>query len=112
MMPGQYDFEIYRGDDWSEDFKISQPGLTTPQNLTGWTGSAQVKADATASSADATMTVAFASDRSTGIITLGLVADSLPVGAFKYDVQLVNAASKKQTYIYGTITVRQDVTRP
>jgi hypothetical protein len=113
MMPGVYDFEVYRGDDWSEDFKIFQPGSDTlAQNLTGYTASAQIKALAEDVAAVATMTVTFAGDRSTGIINLAIAAEDLDVGAYVYDVQLTNAASKKQTYIRGAITVRQDVTRP
>jgi hypothetical protein len=113
MMPGRYDFEIYRGDDWSEDFKIYQPGSSTlAMDLTGFTASAAVKDDPTKTPVDATMTITFASPRSTGIITAAIASDALIVGTFFYDIQLTNASSKKQTYIYGTIMVRQDVTRP
>lgn len=118
MMPAQYDFELYRGDDWSQDFLINQPraALTdpaTPMNLTGFTASAQIRQDkASVGSADATMTITFASDRTTGIITASIASDAVSVGTFFYDIQLTNAGGKKQTYIYGTITVRQDVTRP
>lgn len=113
MMPGVYDFEVYRGDDWSEDFKIFQPGSdVNAQDLTGFTASAQIKALAEDVAVIATMTVTFSTPRSTGIINLAIAADDLDVGGYVYDVQLTNAANKKQTYIRGAITVRQDVTRP
>ena len=117
MMPGEYSFEIYRGDDWSEDFLVNQPrALETdpkvPMDLTGFTGSAQVKYTGADTSPQATMTLTFVAPRINGIFNLALAGDTLLVGEYVYDVQLTNSGGKKQTYIYGTIKVRQDVTRP
>lgn len=117
MMPTEYSFEIYRGDDWSEDFLINQPRAqltdpAVPMDFTGFTAAAQVKATATDVIEEALMTITFAANRLTGIFTAELAADAIDVGTHVYDIQLTNAAGKKQTYIYGTITVRQDVTRP
>jgi hypothetical protein len=109
--PAAYPIVFTSGDDWAEDFKIFQPGSTTAvQDLTGWTGRAQVKATAVDTAVVTTMTITFATDRTTGILTLSIAAGALTVGNYVYDVEFTRGG-KIRTYISGTITVAQDVTR-
>lgn len=118
MMPGIANFDLYRGDDFAQDFLINDPVADpdvdplVPMNLTGFTASAQIKLNAVDASAEATMTITFATPRTLGVITAEVAADDLDVGEWVYDIQFVNGAGKKKTYIRGTITVYQDVTRP
>ncbi|OUX54452.1 MAG: hypothetical protein CBE47_01060 [Pelagibacteraceae bacterium TMED287] len=83
-------------------------------NLTGYTAVAQIRKTYLSSSATS-MTVAFATDRSTGQITLSLTATqtgALKAGRYVYDLAITTSDSATTTrVIEGVATVNPSVSR-
>jgi hypothetical protein len=83
-------------------------------DLTGFTGASQVRKSYSSSSASATFTVSFASDRSTGQVTLSLTPTqtaALEEGRYVYDVEVTSSDSTVTRVLQGTVTVSPNATR-
>jgi hypothetical protein len=83
-------------------------------DLTGYTGASQVRKSYSSSSASATFTVSFASDRSTGQVTLTLTPTqtaALEEGRYVYDVEVTSSDSTVTRVLQGTVTVSPNATR-
>jgi hypothetical protein len=84
-------------------------------DLTGYTGASQIRKSYSSSSASATFTVSFASDRTTGELTLSLTAAqtaSLDEGRYVYDVEVTKTSDSSVTrVIQGIVTVSPNVTK-
>jgi hypothetical protein len=124
MKPATQDLYIYRGDFFEFFFRVRTRvfDLGTSKwiagdyrDLTGWTGTAQVRATADAS----TILGSFLATVVDQTVTLGGVyvtmeagdTASLPVGTAKWDCQLIDVAGKPRTYLAGDVVIAGDVTR-
>lgn len=121
-LPAIYNLEIYQGDDYSQEFRLS----TTDDNgtfvdymdLTGSTGSAQIRATAQATGSPiTTFVVTIDPDQvgNKGKFTISLthaVAAALPVTTTAvWDLQFVDALAVTRTYLKGSVTIYAEVTR-
>ena len=82
-------------------------------NLTGYTAIAQLRKTHLSSSATS-FTVAFASDRTTGQLTLTLTSTqtgALSRGRYVYDVVITASGGTKTRVVEGTATVNPSVSR-
>ena len=84
-------------------------------DLTGHTGASQIRKSYSSSSASATFTVSFATDRTSGEITISLTPTqtaALEEGRFVYDVELTKTDDSTVTrVIQGIVTVSPNATR-
>jgi hypothetical protein len=85
----------------------------TALNLTGYTARAQLR-KAHLSSSAISFTVAFASDRTTGQITLTLTSTqtgTLTAGRYVYDVTITTSGGTVTRVVEGTATINPSVSR-
>tara|TARA_Y100000310_G_C20629232_1_gene787651 strand:- start:519 stop:860 length:342 start_codon:yes stop_codon:yes gene_type:complete len=84
-------------------------------NLTGYTGASQIRKSYSSSSASATFTVAFATDRTLGQLTVSLTAAQtalLDEGRYVYDVEVTKTSDSTVTrVIQGIVTVSPNATK-
>tara|TARA_R100000742_G_C4261384_1_gene79173 strand:+ start:734 stop:1072 length:339 start_codon:yes stop_codon:yes gene_type:complete len=83
-------------------------------DLTDYTAAAQVRKSYSSSSASATFTVSFSSDRTLGQITLSLTPTQtaeLEEGRYVYDVEVTSSDSTVTRVLQGTVTVSPNATR-
>lgn len=128
MQPYTHPITVYRGDYFSEAFRIRsrvwnqvlnggqggwEPGPYRP--LTGWSGIFQVRTtpDDTAIAASGTVTLM---DQNVlpGSLTYALDAEAtatLNGAVYVYDVQLTDETGKPRTFLAGQVTVIKDVSR-
>jgi hypothetical protein len=121
VQPGVYPLTIYKGDSFDFFFRIrgaSPDGGVTPgayQNLTGFTGKAQIRATTASDTVLAEFTVTIPDQNISG--NLGSVLMSLTkeqtvdLTDGVWDIQL-SSGTKSQTYLKGKVKVIEQVTRP
>jgi hypothetical protein len=114
--PAPYDITIRRGDDFELFFKVRQPNGGAYVDITGWTGRAQMReTKAQSGSPTVTFTVTILDQNiSLGGVTVTLsdtLSAAIVPNAGVYDVELTNLSGEVRTFIEGTVTVDQDVTR-
>tara|TARA_R100001443_G_scaffold106641_1_gene116151 strand:+ start:20543 stop:20881 length:339 start_codon:yes stop_codon:yes gene_type:complete len=83
-------------------------------DLTDYTGAAQVRKSYSSSSASATFTISFSSDRTLGQITLSLTPTQtaeLEEGRYVYDIEVTSSDSTVTRVLQGTVTVSPNATR-
>ena len=84
-------------------------------DLTGYTGASQIRKSYSSSSASATFTVSFDTDRTTGKITISLTPTqtaALEEGRYVYDVEVTKTEDSSVTrVIQGIVTVSPNATR-
>ncbi len=84
-------------------------------DLTGYTGASQIRKSYSSSSASATFTVSFETDRTTGKITISLTPTqtaALEEGRYVYDVEVTKTEDSSVTrVIQGIVTVSPNATR-
>ena len=83
-------------------------------DLTDYTGAAQVRKSYSSSSASATFTISFSSDRTLGQITLSLTPTQtaeLEEGRYVYDVLITDPTGEVTRVVEGSVLVRAGVTR-
>ena len=86
----------------------------TAFDLTGHTAAGQIRKSYSSSSASATFTISFASDRTSGQITLSLTPTQtadLEEGRYVYDIETTGSDSTVTRVLQGTVTVSPNVTR-
>lgn len=125
MIPGRYDLTVYQGDDRVFTFRLrttNPDGSVGPYaDLTGHVGLCQIRENPESAVILATLTVALLDqgDSDTlGMLTATLSdadSDGLPVtvegSEHAWDLQTTEAGFV-QTWIYGTVTVLAEVSRP
>ena len=83
-------------------------------DLTDYTVAAQVRKSYSSSSASATFTISFSSDRTLGQITLSLTPTQtaeLEEGRYVYDIEVTSSDSTVTRVLQGTVTVSPNATR-
>ena len=126
MKPAELDIDITRGDFFSLFFRVRKklPDGTSGdyEDLTDWTGLAQIRATYDAPTPLATFTVTFA-DQVTykGGVLLSLAdtvtstldyTEELPSKVIGlWDVQLTNTLGEPSTYLAGDVTLWKDVSK-
>lgn len=125
MIPASYTIRFTRGDDyrlkirvrshtWNPVTEVYDPGPYI--NLTGWTGKAQARMDPDdAGSPLVEMLVTFDANQVANTGTMFIeMADTqtatIPDGAV-WDLELVDTAGEKHTYMSGKMKVKKDVTK-
>lgn len=119
--PATVNLVLTQGDDWIKTFRIgSRPDPESAVeywDLTGWTGSSQIRKKATSADVLATLTVEIGPDQdvaeTAGYITVTLTATAsagLPA-ACRWDLELTDPDGHKRTYFAGTVTASREVTR-
>ena len=86
----------------------------TAFDLTGHTAAGQIRKSYSSSSASVTFTISFASDRTSGQITLSLTPTqtaALEEGRYVYDIEVTGSDSTVTRVLQGTVTVSPNVTR-
>lgn len=101
-LPERVDLTAYHGDTWSQLFRLLTDDV--PVDLTG----ATVESWAISRSGATTPLAVALGDP--GEITIGLPADGLDPGAYRYDIEVTDAALEVRTWIVGKLTVQQDIT--
>lgn len=117
MLPGTYDIDVVRGDDWSIVWTANLTDETTGA-ITGqvdWTDctvAAQVRKTPKATVIELTLNAAFSSTPTDGTITMSAPAGGFPdAGTFAWDLQITDSAGKVGTWLAGAVVVKGDVTR-
>ena len=101
-LPVVWDLSAYRGDSWSQSFRLLLGGQ--PLDLSG----ATVESEARAKDGTKTPLVVTVEDADDGRIRVELPEASLPVGNYRYDVEVTNGAVT--TWVRGALKVERDVT--
>ena len=104
---------IYTGTDFDQTFVLEDAQSNSVKDLTGFNGCAQMKRyESSLKTAD--FTISFANDRSTGRVTISLLAAdtaNLKPGKYFYDLILNSPAGSTTRAVEGTILVKKSVTR-
>ena len=104
---------LYTGTDFDQTFVLEDAQSNSVKDLTGFNGCAQMKRyESSLKTAD--FTISFANDRTTGRVTLSLLAAdtaNLKPGKYFYDLILNSPAGSTTRAVEGTILVKKSVTR-
>ncbi len=103
---------INSGTTFSETFTLESAATNSSFNLTGYTGAAQMRKHAGASTGH-DFTVDIPSSGTTGQIILTMTAtttSAIKAGRYVYDI-IITKDSNKQTVVEGNVLVREGVTR-
>ena len=104
---------IYTGTDFDQTFVLEDVQSNSVKDLTGFNGCAQMKRyESSLKTAD--FTVSFANDRTTGRVTLSLLAAdtlNLKPGKYFYDLILNGPGGTVTRAVEGTVLVKKAVTR-
>lgn len=103
---------IDQGADFSTSLTVTGDD-GTPTNLTGYTASGQIRKHYTSSTATE-LDIEFATDRSTGVVTINLsrsVNEIMEAGRYVYDVEITSSANTRSRLVEGLATITPQVTR-
>lgn len=106
--------ERKRGDTYADEFIIKSASTTLPLNITGYTFTltldpSKEPADASSNVYALAGTILDAANGRVEFAPNALQANQL--GAFYYDVQMVDGAGRKRTVVAGKYTYKQDITK-
>lgn len=113
MLPGEYDFTLYRGDDRRQPLIFRDSDDGTPIDFTDHTWACQVRENHD----DAEVVAEFVieeDDPAAGQIAIyapGEETEGLPIRDYVYDLESIDTDGFRQTWLYGEITIMPDVTR-
>lgn len=110
FLPHNFDLELYKGDFFPLKVTLIQPNLT-PLNLTGYTATAQIRANYGDKVAYNFTTTIPAPE--TGVVEIVLpssVSVGIPPGSYIWDFQIREPGGNVRTYIAGDVTVYDEVT--
>lgn len=118
VKPGTHDLDIYKGDSFELFFRIRETDVNGDPagyvNLTGRVPKAQIRASASSGTVLAEFTAALA-DQTTapgGVLLTLTPAQTAALTNGVWDVQLTTTATgDTKTYLRGTVTVTDEVTR-
>ena len=104
---------IYTGTDFAQTFVLEDNQSNSVKDLTGYNACAQMKRyESSRKTAD--FTIAFATDRKQGRITISLTSTEtadLKAGKYFYDLLLNSATGTTERVVEGTVHVKKSVTR-
>ena len=104
---------LYTGADFDQTFVLEDTQSNSIKDLTGFNGCAQMKRyESSLKTAD--FTISFANDRTTGNVTLSLLAAdtaNLKPGKYFYDLILNSPTGSTTRAVEGTVLVKKSVTR-
>jgi len=103
---------IEQGTDFTTSLTVND-SAGAPVNLTGYTGAGQIRKHYSSNTAT-TIAVSFASDRSTGVLTLTVgrtLTKNMAYGRYVYDVELTNSSNTRSRLVEGIATITPEVTR-
>ena len=104
---------IYTGTDFEQTFVLEDTQTNSAMDLTGYNGCAQMKRyESSLKTAD--FTVTFATDRTTGKVTIAMlstVTSGLKAGKYFYDLLLNSPTGTTKRAVEGTVLVKKAVTR-
>jgi len=104
---------LYTGTDFDQTFVLEDVQSNSIKDLTGFNACAQMKRyESSLKTAD--FTVAFANDRTTGRVTISLLAADtakLKPGKYFYDLLLNNPTGTTTRAVEGTVLVKKAITR-
>jgi len=104
---------IDQGTDYSSTLTVTNDDGTAT-NLTGYTAAGQIRKHYSSSTATATFTVSFSSDRSDGKVVIELpkaTTGSIDAGRYVYDVELTSSGDKTTRLVEGIVTITPQVTK-
>lgn len=111
-VPAQKNLTFYQGDTWILQFRLKD-STGHYIDLTGATPTAQVRQTQASSSVSATWTCTLDNQTTNaGGVTMVLASGTTTAltGTYVYDVQLTYSDATVKTYLYGNITVINEVT--
>ena len=100
------------GSDYSTSLTVTGDDGTAT-DLTGFTGSGQIRKHYTSATSTA-LEITFAADRSTGVVTIALgrtANEALDAGRYVYDVEITSSANNRSRLVEGLATITPQVTR-
>jgi len=103
---------IEQGTDFTTTLTVNDAS-GDPVNLSGYTGAGQIRKHFSSNTAT-TIAVTFATDRSTGLLTLTVartLTENMAYGRYVYDVELTNASNTRSRLVEGIVTITPEVTR-
>ena len=104
---------IYTGTDFAQTFVLEDNQSNSVKDLTGYNACAQMKRyESSRKTAD--FTIAFATDRKQGRITISLTSTEtadLKAGKYFYDLLLNSATGTTERVVEGTVHVKKSITR-
>lgn len=109
--PLQHPMRVVRGDDLTITVQIFQADGVTPQDVSGWTGAAFMRAPVAGDGRAATVDTATLG--ATGFVLLRwprVVTENLTPGDGVWDLELIDLSDTKQTPVGGALTVLADAT--
>ena len=102
-LPVVWDLSAYRGDTWSQGFRLLRGGQ--PLDLSG----ATIESEARAKDGTKTALVVQVEDAADGRINVSLPPTFLPFGNYRYDLEVAENGSVT-TWVRGALKVERDVT--
>ena len=113
LRPAQYNVKLWRNDTWSQTFRVLAD--TTPVVLTGCEIEIQVRKTASSATAELTLSTTDGSISIGGIdnnqITLNKIM-AVAADNYVYDMNVKFLSGEVKTYIWGTLLVQEDITKP
>ena len=103
---------IDQGTDFSKELTVTDDDGDAV-NLTGYTAAGQSRKHFSSTTAT-NFTCTFASDRTTGKVTISLgrtVTEALAYGRYMYDVEITNSSNTRTRLLEGIATITPEVTR-
>jgi hypothetical protein len=103
---------IDQGSDFNQSFNLESSVTNAALNLTGYTGSAQVRKHAS-SSKFYDFTVSF-TDRGNGTVKLSMtdtITSRIKPGRYIYDIILTDTSGLKERVVEGSVLVREGATK-
>ena len=106
---------IHTGTDFTQTFVFEDEASNSALDLTGYTGTGQIKKyDTSSKAADLTLDFGSTAQRTTGRLTVTMNAattSNLKSGRYFYDIRLVTSAGKVEKVVEGVMIIKQAVTR-
>lgn len=106
---------IHTGTDFTQTFVFENESSNSPLDLTGYTGSGQIKKyDSSSKAADFTLDFGNATQRQNGRLVISMsdaVTSDIKAGRYFYDIRLTSSAGKIEKVVEGVVIVKQAVTR-
>ena len=114
--PEKVDLVMYQGDTFELYCRLKNQATGVYYDLTAWAIRSQIRATPASVTVTESFAVAIAAQAGAtlGGFTLSLTAAktaALAVGAFVWDLEATDNLGKVRTYVAGSVTVEQEITR-
>jgi hypothetical protein len=104
-LPVTYNLKAYRGDTWSQTFRLIYEGVPvdlSTATVACWAGIHDLTYPLPVTVADQVA--------SPGEVTITMPTPSLAVGAYSYDLEVIEQDGTVTTWVRGRLAIEQDVT--